>query len=259
VIEKHQKTTGAQATFCEAWDFISHQTPTSVHSPSSYRSTHYFNLKMAPITPASDETNHQALLDKLDIFHAPRPFRSPRWEPSKGGRRNKNVRQIISEANRREAASLLATQNNSGSSTPMIPASDNVTTGDQTPAGSTTAPNGLMSAGNIAQATQRLDRLVLERNQQAAAGTLHAAGTGTPQHAQPSTMSVTYTNIESAPSFRPASQRRYCDVTGLLAPYTDPKTRLRYHNKEIFQLVRQLGQSSTEQYLAARGAHVILK
>jgi INO80 complex subunit C len=219
---------------------------------------------MAPITPASDETNHQALLDKLDIFHARRPFRSSRWEPSKGGRRNKNIKQIISEANRREAASILATQNNSGSSTPQVPASDNATTGNQTPAHSgTTTANGALSARNIAQATQRLDRLVLERNQQAAVGaagiTIHVSGGSSTPANMPSTMQVTYTNIECAPSLHPSSQRRYCDVTGLPAPYTDPKTRLRYHNKEIFQLIRQLGQSSTEQYLAARGAHFILK
>ncbi len=45
---------------------------------------------------------------------------------------------------------------------------------------------------------------------------------------------LTYTNIESAPSFHPSSQKKYCDITGLPAPYTDPKTRLRYHNKEVF-------------------------
>ena len=72
-------------------------------------------------------------------------------------------------------------------------------------------------------------------------------------------MAVTYTNIESAPSLHPSSQRRYCDVTGLSAPYTDPKSRLRYHNKEIFALIRGMNQASTEQYLAARGAHVVLK
>lgn len=108
-----------------------------------------------------------------------------------------------------------------------------------------------MSAGNISHATTRLDRLVLERNQQAVTmGT--AAPTG------PS-MTVTYTNIESAPSSHPSSQRRYCDITGLSAPYTDPKSRLRYHNVEVFALIRQMGQTSSEQYLAARGAHTVLK
>ncbi|ODH46428.1 hypothetical protein GX48_07498 [Paracoccidioides brasiliensis] len=70
---------------------------------------------------------------------------------------------------------------------------------------------------------------------------------------------VTYTNIESAPSLHPSSQKRYCDITGLPAPYTDPKTRLRYHDKEVFGVVRSLGQGVAESYLEARGAHVVLK
>jgi len=69
--------------------------------------------------------------------------------------------------------------------------------------------------------------------------------------------SATYTNIESAPSM--AHNRHYCDITGLRAPYTDPKTRLRYHDKEVFGVIRTLGQGVAEQYLEARGAHTILK
>jgi len=67
---------------------------------------------------------------------------------------------------------------------------------------------------------------------------------------------ATYTNIESAPSM--AHAKHYCDITGLGAPYTDPKTRLRYHNKEIFGVIRSLGQGVAEQYLEARGAHTVL-
>lgn len=70
---------------------------------------------------------------------------------------------------------------------------------------------------------------------------------------------ATYTNIESAPSFHPTSKRRYCDITGLPASYTDPKTRLRYHDKEVFGLLRTMPQATTEGYLAARGAHTVLK
>lgn len=36
---------------------------------------------------------------------------------------------------------------------------------------------------------------------------------------------------EAPPSLRPP--KKYCDVTGLEAPYTDPKSRLRYHNADI--------------------------
>ncbi|PBP15789.1 hypothetical protein BUE80_DR013451 [Diplocarpon rosae] len=61
----------------------------------------------------------------------------------------------------------------------------------------------------------------------------------------------------SAPSM--AHTKHYCDITGLGAPYTDPKTRLRFHNKEVFGVIRGLGQGVAEQYLEARGAHTVLK
>ncbi|PYI03098.1 hypothetical protein BO78DRAFT_208102 [Aspergillus sclerotiicarbonarius CBS 121057] len=187
---------------------------------------------MAPQTPAEAE-NHQALLDRLDIAHVPRPFRNPNWRPSQ--RRNKNVKQLISESSRKEA-SVMATQSNSGATTPL-PATSASTEGSQTPADGTPRTN-------IAQAAQNLSTLVLEKN-------ARAAFTSGP--------AVTYTNIESAPSLHPSQQTRYCDITGLPAPYTDPKTRLRYHDKEVFSVIRTLGQGVPESYLELRAAHVVLK
>lgn len=185
---------------------------------------------MAPLTSGADEKTHQALLDKLDMYQVHKPFRNPSWKPPQ--RRNKNLKQIIGEATRKEA-SVMATQNNSGISTPAIVSSDPATA----------------SGANIAQAAQSLSTLALERNGRAAAG---AAVNGTGP-------APTYTNIESAPSFHPSSQKKYCDITGLPAPYTDPKTRLRYHNKEVFGSIRTMPQNVSEGYLAARGAHTILK
>ncbi|PSN67541.1 hypothetical protein BS50DRAFT_393926 [Corynespora cassiicola Philippines] len=190
---------------------------------------------MAPLTAASDENTHQALLDKLDIYKVSKSFRNPSWKPPQ--RRNKNVKQIIADASRKEA-SVMATQNNSGVSTPVLPHSEAMTGGASTP----------VSYGrnaNIAQAAKNLSTLVLENNVRAAASANGPA--------------ATYTNIESAPSFHPSSQRRYCDITGLPAPYTDPKTRLRYHNKEVFGTIRTMPSNVTEGYLAARGAHTVLK
>ena len=214
------------------------------------------------------------LLNKLDLFPIRKPFRSPRWKAPQ--RRNKNVKQIISEASRREAASMMGTNQNSGTSTPLPVASTtggasgtgtDGSTGAATPMG----PGVGGHSSNIAQAASRLDRLVLERNAAAASSSVSGAanaainipngsGNDTPSNTGGNTgITVTYTNIESAPSLHPSSQRHYCDITGLHAPYTDPKSRLRYHDKEIFAVVRMLGQSSTEQYLAARGAHTVLK
>ena len=159
--------------------------------------------------PAAEQS-HQQLLNTLDIAPIYRPFRNPNWRPSQ--RRNKNLRQILSEVSRKEQQSLsLTTQNNSGVSTPA-------------------ADENLLS-------TQ-----VLEKNNAAA---------------RPTPPAVTYTNIESAPSLQ--SKKHYCDITGLAAPYTDPKTRLRYHDKEVFGVIRTLPQGVPEMYLSARSAQIVLK
>ena len=195
-----------------------------------------------PSTPQPVDDSHQILLDQMDIFYVPKPFRNPNWKPS--GRRNKNTKQIIGETNRREA-SVMATQNNSGASTPFPPATGATSDGAMTPVntGSVSRPV------NMAQATQSLSTLVLERNlQKAANGVAPMFGPA-----------VTYTNIESAPSLHPAHSKQYCDITGLPSRYTDPKTKLRYYDKEIFGVVRTLPQGGPDQYLAARGANIILK
>ncbi|ORZ17931.1 YL1 nuclear protein C-terminal domain-domain-containing protein [Absidia repens] len=67
----------------------------------------------------------------------------------------------------------------------------------------------------------------------------------------------TYQNIECPPSIRP--QKKYCDITGLSAKYTDPKSGLRYHNTEIYQFIRTLGVPSIQAYLGSRNAAVVLK
>lgn len=64
-------------------------------------------------------------------------------------------------------------------------------------------------------------------------------------------------NIECPPSILP--QKKYCDITGLDAKYTDPKTGLRYHSAEIYQFIRTLGVPNVQAYLASRNAAVVLK
>ncbi|KAE8227090.1 hypothetical protein CF319_g402 [Tilletia indica] len=67
---------------------------------------------------------------------------------------------------------------------------------------------------------------------------------------------TSYFSVDAPPSLRP--RKRYCDVTGLLGPYTDPKSRLRYHNAEIYTAIRRFGPGVDQQYLALRGdAHTI--
>jgi INO80 complex subunit C len=139
----------------------------------------------------------------------------------------------------------MATQNNSGASTPL-PATGATSDGAATPLHGAAMGKPL----NMAQATQSLSTLVLEKNLQKSAN-----GSG-PMSLGPA---VTYTNIESAPSLHPAHQKQYCDITGLPSRYTDPKTKLRYCNSEMFGVVRTLQPGAPDQYLAARGANVVLK
>mmetsp|Transcript_15989 Transcript_15989/g.54529 ORF Transcript_15989/g.54529 Transcript_15989/m.54529 type:complete len:141 (-) Transcript_15989:2032-2454(-) len=67
----------------------------------------------------------------------------------------------------------------------------------------------------------------------------------------------TYVNIEAPPSTYPA--KKYCDITGLQAPYTDPGTKLRYANTEAFNRIRELTPEQVQQHLALRRATVVLR
>lgn len=63
-------------------------------------------------------------------------------------------------------------------------------------------------------------------------------------------------SINAPPSFRPA--KKYSDISGLIALYTDPKSKLNFHNAEEFAIVRNLKNDLTAGYLAIRGASSIV-
>ncbi|THH26884.1 hypothetical protein EUX98_g7301 [Antrodiella citrinella] len=67
----------------------------------------------------------------------------------------------------------------------------------------------------------------------------------------------TYCSIEAPPSVLP--QKHYCDITGLEAPYTDPATGLRYHDKSVYDLIKGLSTTVAKDYLSARGVNPIVK
>ncbi|KXT18620.1 hypothetical protein AC579_9780 [Pseudocercospora musae] len=188
---------------------------------------------MAPITTASNEETHAALLDTLDMYKIHKPFRNPNWKPPQ--RRNKNLKQILAEAQRAQN-SLMNTQQNSGASTPQ-PASDGTNTPSLNP--------------NPEKASQDLGRLVLEKNAKQNNG---LAPMPVPAGFAPS---VTYTSIAAAPSLKP--KKKYCDITGLPAKYKDPKSGLYYYNAEIYAVVKSLNTTQVQEYLAARGANTVLK
>ncbi|OBZ77919.1 Chromatin-remodeling complex subunit ies6, partial [Grifola frondosa] len=89
---------------------------------------------------------------------------------------------------------------------------------------------------------------------------------GQPRESTPEEDIPTYASIEAPPSVLP--QRRYCDITGLEGPYTDPATGLRYHDKSIYELVKGLASPSptpcfsstaAKDYLSARGVNPIVR
>ncbi|RYP03061.1 hypothetical protein DL764_005410 [Monosporascus ibericus] len=213
--------------------------------------------------PTDAQIAHQELIDKLDIHSVHKSFRNPHWRPNQ--RRNKNIKTILGDASRKEASSIVATPQDpagSGTATPTTGGGDKddglSTSGTSTPAAVPAANdnndnnnnNNNNMQPNLAQASRSLSKLVLEKS-------LRQNGSGGGGGAVVSAPTATYTNIESAPSL--AHTKRYCDVTGLPAPYLDPKSRLRYHNREVFQFIRSLPQGAAEQYLEARGAHTVLK
>jgi len=67
------------------------------------------------------------------------------------------------------------------------------------------------------------------------------------------------TSIAAPPSLLP--QRKYCDITGYEAKYTDPKTGLRYQNAEVFSFIRHTlnTHEKIQDYLALRNAHTVIK
>mmetsp|Transcript_46198 Transcript_46198/g.75378 ORF Transcript_46198/g.75378 Transcript_46198/m.75378 type:complete len:183 (+) Transcript_46198:142-690(+) len=67
----------------------------------------------------------------------------------------------------------------------------------------------------------------------------------------------TYVNIEAPPSLFPA--KRYCDVTGFPAKYTDPKTKLRYASASLFSRIRNMPDETVQTFLEIRKANVVLK
>ncbi|KAI0175923.1 hypothetical protein GGR52DRAFT_538689 [Hypoxylon sp. FL1284] len=195
--------------------------------------------------PTEAQIAHQQLIDEIDIHSIHKSFRNPHWRPNQ--RRNKNIKTILGDASRKEASVIATPQDNSGTATPAQGDDGLSTSGSSTPAQQPAAAAGSLQP-NLAQASRSLSKLVLEK-------TLRPnSGGGATTSSAPS---VTYTNVESAPSL--AHTKRYCDITGLPAPYLDPKSRLRYHNREVFGFIRTLPQGVAEQYLEARGAHTVLK
>lgn len=67
----------------------------------------------------------------------------------------------------------------------------------------------------------------------------------------------TYVNIEAPPSMKP--EKKYCDISGLPAKYTDPKTKMRFSTAAAFQTARELPEHKVEEILGLRQAQTRIK
>ncbi|XP_038653592.1 INO80 complex subunit C isoform X1 [Scyliorhinus canicula] len=65
-----------------------------------------------------------------------------------------------------------------------------------------------------------------------------------------------YSSIDALPSFKPA--KKYSDISGLPANYTDPQSKLRYSSTEEFSYIRMLPSDIVTGYLALRKATSIV-
>ncbi|XP_028673245.1 INO80 complex subunit C [Erpetoichthys calabaricus] len=65
-----------------------------------------------------------------------------------------------------------------------------------------------------------------------------------------------YYNIDAPPSFKPT--KKYSDISGLMANYTDPQTKLRFSSSEEFSYIRMLPVDVVTGYLALRKATCIV-
>ncbi|XP_016365384.1 INO80 complex subunit C-like [Sinocyclocheilus rhinocerous] len=65
-----------------------------------------------------------------------------------------------------------------------------------------------------------------------------------------------YCSIDAPPSMKPA--KKYSDISGLPANYTDPQTKLRFASTEEFSYIRQLPTDVVTGYLALRKATCIV-
>ncbi|GBN92875.1 INO80 complex subunit C [Araneus ventricosus] len=66
---------------------------------------------------------------------------------------------------------------------------------------------------------------------------------------------VTYLTIDVPVSLKPP--KKYSDLSGLVAKYTDPVTKMRFANAAEFQIIRNLQPEVINQYLALRRATIL--
>ncbi|KAH7890302.1 YL1 nuclear protein C-terminal domain-containing protein [Phlebopus sp. FC_14] len=180
----------------------------------------------------SSTSHTPTLAETLSLLHIPRPFKNPSYTKNIN-RRTKNLKTVLGQERERER---LERERRRGEREWVA------------------GIGGVVSAG----ASVRGDAMDVD-----------AVDANAPPPPSPSQQPAvkphtvleedvpTYTSIEAPPSLLP--QRHYCDITGLEAPYTDPRTGLRYHDKSVYEIIKGLSPSVAKDYLSARGVNPIVR
>ncbi|TNY18338.1 hypothetical protein DMC30DRAFT_61534 [Rhodotorula diobovata] len=178
--------------------------------------------------------------DEFNYADSPRPFKNLAYSrPGQGqhGKRNKSLKQILALERERvdrlleeRKLRVLAEVDAEFGPAPQPPAAEGMQVDAAAPP---------LVAPQPTEADQRRAHEIERRLQEA----FHEV--------------VSYSSVEAPPSLLP--QKRYCDVTGLEAKYTDPKSTLRYHNPEVYEVLRTFQPAVIQAYLAVRGQGVVLR
>ncbi len=60
-------------------------------------------------------------------------------------------------------------------------------------------------------------------------------------------------NIE--PSYSMYPKKKYCMITGLVAKYTDPMSKINYHSNVLYPIVKAMPEARVQQYLELTNQH----
>ncbi|RSH87473.1 chromatin-remodeling complex subunit ies6 [Saitozyma podzolica] len=234
-----------------------------------------------PVPGDSDASNQPTLAERLSFYDAPRPFRNPHFVSRLGERTatastsnvKKNVKQILTLERERVSGGdgfLSAAQTAAKARGEPI----DVGKKKKNPPGMN-RPKGwnlkgrrsgvgtpmTMESGSGSGTPAREEDDEEEDEESAAAAAAALGGPEEPKQEQdngePRKEIITYHTPAAPPSLLPP--KKYCDITGLHAAYTDPRTKLRYKGLEVWQVVRSLGPGGDQAYLALRGAQTSLK
>ncbi|KAI8449868.1 YL1 nuclear protein C-terminal domain-containing protein [Phakopsora pachyrhizi] len=161
-----------------------------------------------------ENSNSPSLADTLSYSLTPKPFKDEKKKH--GPRRNKTLKQILT-AERLRANQVLNMKNSAEGDVEM--------SGFEDQSNGNNSNNVNSNFNDQQQQQQQLPTSNSKKSKKEALPIVN-----------PDVNYITYMTIEAPPSVIPP--RKYCDVTGLEAPYVDPKTRLRYHNSEVYELIK---------------------